>query len=124
MSFLWVALTSLLTLWGAVKGADKHCPSPTANPSCHCYDYENGIFLECPAATVHTLRKLLDAVQVPIHSLSIYEPDKSLVPTKKTWIFLLKTFEFSGKIAKKSLPGITGGTSHTNFPIQHRGIAR
>uniref|UniRef100_A0AAR5QKI5 LRRNT domain-containing protein n=1 Tax=Dendroctonus ponderosae TaxID=77166 RepID=A0AAR5QKI5_DENPD len=83
MSRLWTALTSVLTLWGAVRGVGKQCPDLAANPSCHCYNFENGMYLECPAATVHTLKTLLEVIQSPVQSLSIYEPDKTLTKLPK-----------------------------------------
>lgn len=58
--------------------ATTKCPSPAANPSCHCFNFENGIFLECPAATTHSLKSVLQIIYGPIQSLSIYDPDKTL----------------------------------------------
>lgn len=55
------------------------CPSLAANPSCHCFNFENGIFLECPAATAESLKLVLEIIDGPIQSLSIYDPDKTLV---------------------------------------------
>lgn len=59
------------------------CPSLAANPSCHCFNFENGIFLECPAATVDSLKSVLEIILGPIQSLSIYDPDKTLVRVPK-----------------------------------------
>lgn len=38
---------------------DNKCPSFSENPSCPCYNFEDGIFLECPAATAESLRLVL-----------------------------------------------------------------
>ena len=78
MRRLKACLVFLLALWGVTRGGEQ-CPPPAANPSCHCFDFENGVFLECPAATAHSLRLVLAAIQGPVQSLSVYDPDKTLV---------------------------------------------
>ena len=63
----------LLLLWLPLLVSGSSCPSsPT---SCPCYNFEDGLFLECPDATAHTLREVLLQVAGPVHSLSIYDLD-------------------------------------------------
>lgn len=48
------------SLLGLLAHQDNNkCPSFAENPSCPCYNFEDGIFLECPAATAESLRHVL-----------------------------------------------------------------
>lgn len=38
------------------------CPSPELIPGCPCYNFEDGLFLECNGATENSLRAALTAV--------------------------------------------------------------
>lgn len=127
MRRLWTALASVLALWGAVSGGGKQCPDPTANPSCHCYNFENGIYLECPAATAQTLKMLLDVVTAPVQSLSVYEPDKGMVIFFKVdRVFWLQNnfCVISDQATKKYISGVGDDTPHPNIAVQHRRAAR
>ncbi|XP_066246926.1 protein artichoke-like [Euwallacea similis] len=83
MNRLWITLASVAVLWGAANGGGKQCPDPAVNPSCRCFDFENGIHLECQAVTAQTLRMLLEVVNVSIQSLSIIELDKAMTKLPK-----------------------------------------
>nr|CAD7267220.1 unnamed protein product [Timema shepardi] len=54
------------------------CPSFAANPSCACYNFEDGLFLECPGASPQTIRSVLDVIATPVKSLSVYDFDKTV----------------------------------------------
>lgn len=50
------------------------CPTQVSDQSCSCYDFEDGIFLECPGATGKGVRDALSSVAGGlIQSLSIYD---------------------------------------------------
>jgi hypothetical protein len=54
------------------------CPSISQNPSCPCYNFEDGIFLECPSISLRSLKSVLNLVKAPIKSLSIYDLSKNV----------------------------------------------
>ncbi|XP_012157480.1 uncharacterized protein LOC101458689 [Ceratitis capitata] len=54
------------------------CPSFDENSACPCYKFEDGLFLECPGTTAMSLRSTLERITSPIHSLSIYDFDRSV----------------------------------------------
>ncbi|XP_018791682.1 PREDICTED: myosin-G heavy chain-like [Bactrocera latifrons] len=54
------------------------CPSFDENSACPCYKFEDGLFLECPGTTAMSLRSTLERISSPIHSLSIYDFDRSV----------------------------------------------
>uniref|UniRef100_A0A1A9WPL0 Fibronectin type-III domain-containing protein n=1 Tax=Glossina brevipalpis TaxID=37001 RepID=A0A1A9WPL0_9MUSC len=54
------------------------CPSFDENSACPCYKFEDGLFLECPGTTAISLRSTLERISSPIHSLSIYDFDRSV----------------------------------------------
>ncbi|EDW53690.1 GM20788, partial [Drosophila sechellia] len=60
---------------GGVAGIE--CPS-FDNTACPCYKFEDGLFLECPGTTAISLRSTLERISAPIHSLSIYDFDRSV----------------------------------------------
>jgi hypothetical protein len=60
-----------------VSSLDK-CPPLALNPACPCYNFEDGIFLECPAISFGTLRGVLEQVRAPIKSLSLYDLEKNV----------------------------------------------
>jgi Leucine-rich repeat (LRR) protein len=66
-----VLLLLLLCLPLLARGSS--CPSSPSH--CPCYNFEDGLFLECPGATVHILREVLQQVAGPVQSLSIYDLD-------------------------------------------------
>lgn len=57
--------------------AGIECPS-FDNTACPCYKFEDGLFLECPGTTAISLRSTLERISAPIHSLSIYDFDRSV----------------------------------------------
>lgn len=48
-------------------------PCPDAVQPCPCYNFEDGLFLECPAVGLSVVRTVLSAVHSPIQSFSIYD---------------------------------------------------
>lgn len=82
-----ILLAYLINLHASAKQTE--CPNlssssfPTIRrpPSCHCFNFENGIFMECPGASKDSLRMLFEIVDGPMQSLNIYEPDPTLVST-------------------------------------------
>lgn len=82
-------LAGLLGLPLLAQVENTSCPSFAANPSCPCYNFEDGIFLECPAATASSLRSVLQLIQGPIQSLSVYDLDRrviSHIPQRKSLV--------------------------------------
>nr|XP_050869072.1 chaoptin-like isoform X1 [Vespula vulgaris]XP_050869073.1 chaoptin-like isoform X1 [Vespula vulgaris]XP_050869074.1 chaoptin-like isoform X1 [Vespula vulgaris]XP_050869075.1 chaoptin-like isoform X1 [Vespula vulgaris]XP_050869076.1 chaoptin-like isoform X1 [Vespula vulgaris]XP_050869077.1 chaoptin-like isoform X1 [Vespula vulgaris]XP_050869078.1 chaoptin-like isoform X1 [Vespula vulgaris]XP_050869079.1 chaoptin-like isoform X1 [Vespula vulgaris]XP_050869080.1 chaoptin-like isoform X1 [Ve len=65
-------------------GQTSECPPTESIPGCPCYNFQDGLFLECSGATEETLRSTLQAVitatgaDTIIQSLSVYELDKSI----------------------------------------------
>lgn len=43
-------------------GQIAECPPPETIPGCPCYNFEDGLFLECAGATEETLRSTLQSV--------------------------------------------------------------
>ncbi|XP_024947066.1 protein artichoke isoform X1 [Cephus cinctus] len=97
-----VAATCLLLTKLSSLAWTAECPSPSeAMLGCSCYNFEDGLFLECAAATEESLRTTLLAVQqrgvvggedavisgvnvrAVVQSLSVYEPDKSILELRK-----------------------------------------
>lgn len=65
--------------------ASAHCPRGDPDGAvlrCTCYQFEDGLFLECPNAGLETVKKSLAAVSSPIKSYTIYhlEPNISSLP--------------------------------------------
>ncbi|XP_025990987.1 protein artichoke isoform X2 [Solenopsis invicta] len=60
------------------------CPPPEIITGCPCYNFEDGLFLECAGATEETLKTTLEGVLsisgagTMVQSLSVYELDKSI----------------------------------------------
>ncbi|XP_073832961.1 uncharacterized protein [Musca autumnalis] len=59
-------------------GNNIECPSFDESSACPCYKFEDGLFLECPGTTAISLRSTLERISSPIHSLSIYDFDRSV----------------------------------------------
>lgn len=47
---------------GGVAGQLAECPPPETIPGCPCYNFDDGLFLECAGATEDTLRSTLLSV--------------------------------------------------------------
>ncbi|XP_034948193.1 protein artichoke-like [Chelonus insularis] len=67
------------------------CPPPETIPGCPCYNFEDGLFLECAGATEDSLRLALSGVlsvagseEAVVQSLSIYELDRKIEELKAT----------------------------------------
>ncbi|XP_076681154.1 uncharacterized protein LOC143375675 isoform X2 [Andrena cerasifolii] len=64
------------------------CPPPETIPGCSCYNFDDGLFLECAGATEETLRTTLQGVLsaggagTMVQSLSVYELDKTVEELK------------------------------------------
>ncbi|KAF6206714.1 hypothetical protein GE061_017950 [Apolygus lucorum] len=56
--------------------SEPSCPHDT--PECPCYNFEDGLFLECPEATETILRTVLTSITSPIQSFSIYDLDRNV----------------------------------------------
>ncbi|XP_076294700.1 uncharacterized protein LOC143215946 isoform X2 [Lasioglossum baleicum] len=60
------------------------CPPPETIPGCPCYNFQDGLFLECAGATEETLRTTLQRVisaggaGTMVQSLNVYEMDKTV----------------------------------------------
>ncbi|XP_076761921.1 uncharacterized protein LOC143429939 [Xylocopa sonorina] len=74
--------------WSVVVGQMAECPPPENIPGCPCYNFEDGLFLECAGATEDTLRSTLQGVlsasgaSTMVQSLSVYELDKTVEELK------------------------------------------
>ncbi|XP_043289270.1 protein artichoke-like [Venturia canescens] len=72
-----------------VRAQTPECPPTEAIPGCPCYNFEDGLFLECPGATEDTIRNTMIGVlseggpTTVVQSLSIYELDKSIEKLKE-----------------------------------------
>lgn len=42
-----------------IAGQTSECPPSEVIPGCPCYNFEDGLFLECAGATEETLRKTM-----------------------------------------------------------------
>ncbi|XP_012282989.1 slit homolog 3 protein-like [Orussus abietinus] len=86
----WVGVLSVLGVLTppAVRAQGAECPPPEAIPGCPCYNFEDGLFLECAGATDATLRTTLLGVLsaggsgTVVQSLSVYELDKGIEELK------------------------------------------
>ncbi|CAG4993621.1 unnamed protein product [Parnassius apollo] len=56
----------------------SECPSLTENPICPCYNFKEGLFLECPSATPAVVKNVLSKIKGTIQSLSIYDLEGSI----------------------------------------------
>ncbi|XP_063994590.1 protein artichoke [Diachasmimorpha longicaudata] len=76
-----------LNIW-ITAGQSSECPPSEAIPGCPCYNFEDGLFLECAGATEETLKKTMMGVlneggsSTMVQSLSVYELDKSIEKLK------------------------------------------
>jgi hypothetical protein len=73
-----LALMLLSCISRAQRSTTDKCPSVNVNPSCPCYNFEDGIFLECPSISLRALSGVLEEVKAPIKSLSIYDLDRNV----------------------------------------------
>ncbi|XP_057336057.1 protein artichoke-like [Microplitis mediator] len=76
---------------GASGSGITQCPSPELIPGCPCYNFDDGLFLECAGATENSLRAALSAVasvaspeEAVVQSLSIYELDRKIDELKSS----------------------------------------
>ncbi|CAK1546169.1 unnamed protein product [Leptosia nina] len=60
----------------------SQCPSLTENPICPCYNFKEGLFLECPSATPNVVKNVLAKIKGSIQSLSIYDLESSITELK------------------------------------------
>lgn len=67
----------------AQEARSAKCPPPDTMPGCPCYNFEDGLFLECAGATEESLRTALSGVihaaegeGAIVQSLSVYELDR------------------------------------------------
>ncbi|GFY58106.1 hypothetical protein TNIN_307941 [Trichonephila inaurata madagascariensis] len=56
----------------------EDCPKYDESPWCPCYQFEDGVFLECPTTGISEIRTTLSLINVPIKSLGIYHLDKNI----------------------------------------------
>ncbi|GIY56699.1 protein artichoke [Caerostris extrusa] len=56
----------------------EDCPKYDESPWCPCYQFEDGVFLECPTTGIKEIRITLSLIDVPIKSLGIYHLDKNI----------------------------------------------
>ncbi|CAG4916143.1 unnamed protein product [Colias eurytheme] len=62
------------------------CPSLTENPICPCYNFKEGLFLECPSATPNVVKNVLTKIKGTIQSLSIYDLDSSITDLRSDFL--------------------------------------
>ncbi|KAJ8682467.1 hypothetical protein QAD02_018259 [Eretmocerus hayati] len=73
-----------------IEAQAPECPPSESIPGCPCYNFEDGLFLECAGATEDTLKSTLLTVtssaeeDVLVQSLSIYELDKTVEELKES----------------------------------------
>lgn len=60
---MWPILATLLVAV-ARKIEGTECPPPEAIPGCPCYNFEDGLFLECAGATEESLKVALLGVLI------------------------------------------------------------
>ncbi|KAG6441483.1 hypothetical protein O3G_MSEX001852 [Manduca sexta] len=60
----------------------SQCPSLAENPICPCYNFKEGLFLECPSATPGVVKNVLSKIKGTIQSLSIYDLESSTTELK------------------------------------------
>lgn len=83
---LIICIPSLLTI---VDSQSSECPPSETIPGCPCYNFENGLFLECAGATEETIRSTLQKIvanagdEVILQSLRVYELDKAIEELKE-----------------------------------------
>lgn len=59
---LQILLIQNFVTFKAVGQIAAECPSSEIIPGCPCYNFEDGLFLECAGATEETLRTTLQGV--------------------------------------------------------------
>ncbi|XP_011301867.1 chaoptin [Fopius arisanus] len=82
----------LIAAWMTMQeGSGGECPASEKMPGCPCYNFEDGLFLECPGATEDSLKSALVNVisaakskEVVVQSLSVYELDRKVEELKAT----------------------------------------
>lgn len=45
-----------------INGQTSECPASETIPGCPCYNFEDGLFLECAGATEDTLKRTMQSV--------------------------------------------------------------
>ncbi|KAF7407889.1 hypothetical protein HZH66_002426 [Vespula vulgaris] len=67
------------------EARSARCPPPETIPRCPCYNFEDGLFLECAGATEESLRNALSSViqaagpeGMFVQSLNVYELDRKV----------------------------------------------
>ncbi|KAK0161430.1 hypothetical protein PV327_009901 [Microctonus hyperodae] len=81
-----IIYSAVLAAWMATPEAKStQCPQPESIPGCPCYNFEDGLFLECAGATEESLKVALTGVinvagpeEAVVQSLSIYELDRKV----------------------------------------------
>ncbi|XP_063840109.1 protein artichoke-like isoform X1 [Scylla paramamosain] len=76
-----VFITSLLAVWaadGATQSDTGSCPRPEDNPWCSCYDFNDGVFLECSVVPLSRVATVLVQLRHPVKSLNIYDLEANL----------------------------------------------
>ncbi|XP_046592857.1 protein artichoke isoform X1 [Neodiprion lecontei] len=84
INFAWSILAMLLvTATRKIESAE--CPPAETIPGCPCYNFEDGLFLECAGATEESLKVALLGVLITsggegavVQSLSVYELDRNV----------------------------------------------
>ncbi|CAM1324330.1 Uncharacterised protein g8646 [Pycnogonum litorale] len=72
LTCLLVLIIKLIHVWN-VFGAS--CPPSGQNAACLCYNFEDGLFLECQHGTADDVKTSLKLIKYPIRSLNIYHLD-------------------------------------------------
>ncbi|KAK3877252.1 hypothetical protein Pcinc_018050 [Petrolisthes cinctipes] len=81
---VWVGVGSVMAVWAAGGGVGGErvtstaCPTWEENPWCPCYQFDDGVFLECPMVSLATVGTVLSLVRRPVKSLSIYDLDTNV----------------------------------------------
>ncbi|XP_014203655.1 protein artichoke [Copidosoma floridanum] len=81
---LVVVVALLAPLLVPARAQTAECPPSELIPGCPCYNFEDGLFLECAGATEDTLRSTMLGIvsaageHALVQSLSVYELDKGI----------------------------------------------
>ncbi|XP_033329204.2 uncharacterized protein LOC117221946 [Megalopta genalis] len=83
--FRFIYSVVLAACMAAQEARSAKCPPPDTIPGCPCYNFEDGLFLECAGATEESLRSALSGVihaaegeGATVETLSVYELDRKV----------------------------------------------
>ncbi|XP_076231109.1 uncharacterized protein LOC143177181 [Calliopsis andreniformis] len=90
-SFRFIYSVVLAACMAAQEARSAKCPPQDTIPGCPCYNFEDGLFLECAGTTEESLRSALSGVihaaegeGAIVQSLSVYELDRKVEELRPT----------------------------------------